>query len=76
MTAAVIVFTCRLAHVGGKCLAKHVDDLWYPAIIRYCKLLWSILIICSMCFILKGDGGFEQFLIPRLVSLPVLGTPV
>ena len=26
---------CSLACIGGKCMAKHSDDLWYPAIIRY-----------------------------------------
>lgn len=23
-----------LAHVGGRCLARHTDGLWHPAIIR------------------------------------------
>lgn len=32
----VICCTCEfsIAHVGGKCVAKHEDGIWYPAIIR------------------------------------------
>ena len=34
-----------LACVGGKCLAKYSDDIWYPAIIRL-TLNWSYVSKC------------------------------